>query len=98
MAPYRYAANRAALLDGVAEVVMGALVIEPRAPAWRQELRASGVATGPVLDVRSDRGYRRTHAKGVRRDRVLEHRVQQGEADQCDSGSHQGRQSWRAYR
>ncbi|GEA86925.1 TetR family transcriptional regulator [Cellulomonas cellasea] len=39
MALYRYAANRAALLDGIAELVMGQLVIATSGADWREPLR-----------------------------------------------------------
>jgi AcrR family transcriptional regulator len=41
MALYRYAANRAALLDGVAELVLGGLAIPTRAEDWREQLRSA---------------------------------------------------------
>ena len=39
MALYRYAENRAALLDGVAETVLAELVIDADGAAWRTQLR-----------------------------------------------------------
>ncbi len=39
MTLYRYARNRAALLDGVVELVLNDLSIDPAAADWRQELR-----------------------------------------------------------
>jgi AcrR family transcriptional regulator len=39
MTLYRYARNKAALLDGVVERVLGELVIDPDADDWHQELR-----------------------------------------------------------
>ena len=41
MALYRYAANRAALLDGVAELVLSGLEIPTRAGDWREQLRSA---------------------------------------------------------
>jgi len=40
MSLYRYATTKAALLDGVVELVLGELSIDPAADDWRQELRA----------------------------------------------------------
>ena len=42
MALYRYAENRAALLDGVAETVLAALVIPAEGPGWETQLRSTG--------------------------------------------------------
>lgn len=42
MSLYRYAANRAALLDGVAEVVLDELAIFPADPDWQAQLRRIG--------------------------------------------------------
>jgi len=42
MALYRYAENRAALLDGVAETVLAALVIPADGPGWETQLRSTG--------------------------------------------------------
>jgi AcrR family transcriptional regulator len=42
MALYRYAANKAALLDGVVETVLAELIIDPLASDWREELRTLG--------------------------------------------------------
>src|SRR5688500_13801430 len=39
MGLYRYAANRAALLDGVSELVLNELAIFPDDPDWRAQLR-----------------------------------------------------------
>ena len=39
MSLYRYAQNRAALLDGVAELVLDDLSIEPSDPDWKAQLR-----------------------------------------------------------
>lgn len=39
MSLYRYAANRAALLDGVSELVLNELAIFPDDPDWRAQLR-----------------------------------------------------------
>ena len=39
MSLYRYAANRAALLDGVAETVLNELAIFPNNPDWQAQLR-----------------------------------------------------------
>jgi AcrR family transcriptional regulator len=39
MSLYRYAENRAALLDGVAELVLEGLSIEPGDPDWKAQLR-----------------------------------------------------------
>jgi AcrR family transcriptional regulator len=39
MTLYRYARNKAALLDGVVELVLSELDIDPNAEDWRQELR-----------------------------------------------------------
>lgn len=39
MALYRYAASRAELLDGVTELVLDGLVIDPEATDWQQQLR-----------------------------------------------------------
>ena len=39
MTVYRYAASKAALLDGVVELVLTELVIDPEAADWRTELR-----------------------------------------------------------
>ena len=39
MSLYRYAENRAALLDGVAELVLGELGLDPRDPDWKGQLR-----------------------------------------------------------
>lgn len=39
MSLYRYAKNRAALLDGVAELVLDSLAIEPADPDWKAQLR-----------------------------------------------------------
>lgn len=39
MSVYRYAENKAALLDGVVELVLRELVIDPDAQDWTQELR-----------------------------------------------------------
>ncbi|WP_461173277.1 TetR/AcrR family transcriptional regulator C-terminal domain-containing protein [Arthrobacter sp. Z1-9] len=39
MSLYRYAANRAALLDGVAETVLNELAIFPNDPDWQAQLR-----------------------------------------------------------
>ncbi|MET1035501.1 MAG: TetR/AcrR family transcriptional regulator C-terminal domain-containing protein [Arthrobacter sp.] len=44
MALYRYAPNRAALLDGVAELVIQELVIEPAEPDWQSQLRKTAHA------------------------------------------------------
>jgi AcrR family transcriptional regulator len=41
MALYRYAPSRAALLDGVAELVMSGLVIPPHTEDWREPLRSA---------------------------------------------------------
>jgi Tetracyclin repressor-like, C-terminal domain len=41
MALYRYAANRAALLDGVAELVLSGLEIPTHAADWREQLRSA---------------------------------------------------------
>lgn len=42
MALYRYAENRAALLDGVAETVLAELVIDADGTAWQTQLRRTG--------------------------------------------------------
>lgn len=42
MSLYRYAANRAALLDGVTEVVLDELAILPDEPDWQAQLRRIG--------------------------------------------------------
>lgn len=42
MALYRYAANRAALLDGVAETVLAELVLPAGGASWEAQLRATG--------------------------------------------------------
>lgn len=42
MALYRYAENRAALLDGVAETVLAGLVIPADGPGWETQLRSTG--------------------------------------------------------
>lgn len=42
MALYRYAANRAALLDGVAETVLAELVLPAGGASWETQLRATG--------------------------------------------------------
>lgn len=42
MALYRYAENRAALLDGVAETVLGQLVISADCTGWETQLRTAG--------------------------------------------------------
>lgn len=42
MALYRYAENRAALLDGVAEIVLADLVITADGPDWQTQLRRTG--------------------------------------------------------
>ncbi|MCT9625496.1 TetR/AcrR family transcriptional regulator C-terminal domain-containing protein [Pseudarthrobacter equi] len=39
MSLYRYAENRAALLDGVTELVLDDLCIEPEDPDWKEQLR-----------------------------------------------------------
>jgi AcrR family transcriptional regulator len=39
MTLYRYAANKAALLDGVVETMLGQIVIEPSDHDWREQLR-----------------------------------------------------------
>lgn len=39
MSLYRYAENRAALLDGVAELVLDDLPIQPEDPDWKEQLR-----------------------------------------------------------
>ena len=39
MSLYRYAENRAALLDGVTELVLNELTIHPRDPDWKDQLR-----------------------------------------------------------
>jgi AcrR family transcriptional regulator len=39
MSLYRYAANRAALLDGISELVLNELAIFPKDPDWRGQLR-----------------------------------------------------------
>lgn len=39
MTLYRYARNKAALLDGVVELVVGQLHVDPDAPDWRAELQ-----------------------------------------------------------
>ena len=39
MSLYRYAENRAALLDGVAELVLDELALEPADPDWKGQLR-----------------------------------------------------------
>jgi AcrR family transcriptional regulator len=39
MSLYRYAENRAALLDGVSELVLNELVIHPEDPGWKAQLR-----------------------------------------------------------
>lgn len=39
MSLYRYAENRAALLDGVAELVLNQLKIQPEDPDWKAQLR-----------------------------------------------------------
>ena len=39
MSLYRYAENRAALLDGVTELVLNELTIHPRDPDWKAQLR-----------------------------------------------------------
>ncbi|MBF4994379.1 TetR/AcrR family transcriptional regulator C-terminal domain-containing protein [Arthrobacter gandavensis] len=39
MALYRYAASRAELLDGVAELILDELAIDPDAPDWQEQLR-----------------------------------------------------------
>jgi AcrR family transcriptional regulator len=39
MSLYRYAANRAALLDGVSELVLGELAVVPSDPDWQAQLR-----------------------------------------------------------
>ncbi len=39
MVLYRHAANKAALLDGVAEIVLEQLTVEPADPDWRRQLR-----------------------------------------------------------
>ena len=39
MSLYRYAENRAALLDGVAELVLDALSLDPADPDWKAQLR-----------------------------------------------------------
>ncbi|GAA3698238.1 TetR/AcrR family transcriptional regulator C-terminal domain-containing protein [Arthrobacter ginkgonis] len=44
MALYRYAPNRAALLDGVTELVIQELVIEPADPDWQSQLRQTAHA------------------------------------------------------
>lgn len=41
MALYRYAANRAELLDGVTELVLNELAIDPDASDWQRQLRAT---------------------------------------------------------
>ncbi|MCX4750054.1 TetR/AcrR family transcriptional regulator C-terminal domain-containing protein [Kitasatospora sp. NBC_01287] len=40
MSLYRYAANKAALLDGVAETVLDELTVDPTDPDWPAQLRA----------------------------------------------------------
>ncbi|MFD0532127.1 TetR/AcrR family transcriptional regulator [Kitasatospora arboriphila] len=40
MSLYRYAANKAALLDGVAETVLGQLTVDSADPDWAAQLRA----------------------------------------------------------
>src|SRR4051794_5222627 len=42
MSLYRYAANRAALLDGVTELVLNELAIFPEDPDWQAQLRRIG--------------------------------------------------------
>jgi AcrR family transcriptional regulator len=42
MALYRYAPNKAALLDGVTEIVLGQLNVNPADPDWAGQLRAVG--------------------------------------------------------
>ena len=42
MGRYRYAANRAALLDGVSEMVLNDLAIIPEDPDWQAPLRRMG--------------------------------------------------------
>jgi AcrR family transcriptional regulator len=42
MALYRYAENRAELLDGVAELVLSQLVIPADVPDWQEQLRRTG--------------------------------------------------------
>ncbi|WP_425297244.1 TetR/AcrR family transcriptional regulator C-terminal domain-containing protein [Nocardia abscessus] len=39
MVLYRHAANKAALLDGVAEIVLEQLTVDPTDPDWRRQLR-----------------------------------------------------------
>ena len=39
MSLYRYAENRAALLDGVTELVLNQLNIHPEDPDWKEQLR-----------------------------------------------------------
>jgi AcrR family transcriptional regulator len=39
MSLYRYAENRAALLDGVSELVLNQLAIHPEDPDWKEQLR-----------------------------------------------------------
>jgi AcrR family transcriptional regulator len=39
MSLYRYAENRAALLDGVSELVLNQLTIHPEDPDWKEQLR-----------------------------------------------------------
>jgi AcrR family transcriptional regulator len=40
MVIYRYAANKAALLDGLAELVLGQLTVEPSGDPWQMQLRS----------------------------------------------------------
>jgi len=40
MSLYRYAENRAALLDGVSELVLNELTIHPEDPDWKEQLRS----------------------------------------------------------
>lgn len=42
MALYRYAANRAELLDGITELVLNELAIDPGALDWQRQLRSTG--------------------------------------------------------
>jgi AcrR family transcriptional regulator len=42
MALYRYAPNKAALLDGVTEIVLKQLTVDPADPDWAGQLRAVG--------------------------------------------------------
>src|SRR5580704_6069351 len=42
MALYRYAPNKAALLDGVTEIVLTQLSVDPADPDWAGQLRAVG--------------------------------------------------------